>query len=163
MNHAIVIEGVIFESPTREKILEILPDYSVSDIDSILAELQRNAEESEGNTFDILEAWKEQRRAEINSWRDEQFSLPVSFSYAGRVYLSSMDNVSILKCYQDYLPEGTIWTAEDDSDLLLSAEVVSELLNLMQASLSEAYSRIHAEARDKKSIIESATDIIDED
>ncbi|HDY8720448.1 TPA: hypothetical protein RRH83_002398 [Klebsiella pneumoniae] len=163
MNHAIVIEGVVFENPTREKVLETLPDYDVSEIDNILAELQRSTDASEQNTFNILEAWKEQKRAEINSWRDAQFILPVTFTYDGKAYLSSMDNVSILKCYQDYLPDGTIWTAEDDSDLLLNARVVSELLNLMQASLSETYSRIHAEARDKKSLVESATDIIGEE
>jgi len=158
MTHSIFVDGISFTDPTKEQLMNALPERSENEIDIILSDYISDAGLASVN-YDELDAWKEQQRSVVNSWRDDQFKVSIIFNYSGRPFRATLDYVNILKSYLDYLPAGTIWTDENDSDMMLSQDDISGLISAMQESISEAYSDIHREARERKNFINQSTTI----
>lgn len=160
MSHSVFVDGVMFTDPTKEQLMSALPERPEEEINLILMEYISDSDAAKVD-YDMLEAWKEQQRSAVNSWRDDQFKAPVIFNYSDRPFKATLDYIGILKSYQDYLPEGAIWTDENDSDMILSQEDIAGLISAMQESLSETFSDIHRNARARKNIINQCTSIPD--
>ncbi|HIC0671706.1 TPA: hypothetical protein ACWZTV_001986 [Klebsiella pneumoniae] len=159
MNHTLIIDGVSLTDPSSESIREIFPDLPEDAVQEILDNYALDANRPMLSEFEPLNAWKTEQRNNVNAWRDSCLLLPVLFTYADKEFKATLENLNILKAYDDYLPPDAIWTAEDDTDLLLMPSVVSGILAAMQIALSEQYSLIHREARARKEEIEAATQI----
>ena len=104
-----------------------------------------------------LEALREQRRAEINAWRDQQEMSGIVFGHAGRRWDGGL---RVRACLNPVvllpgLPEGFFWTDADNNDVPVTQPDLIELNAAHEAAITVQGFRIHARQREMKQAIEN--------
>lgn len=103
-----------------------------------------------------LDTLREQHRAEINAWRDQQEMAGIVFEHAGRQWDGGLRVRSRLSPVVSLpeLPEGFFWTDADNNDVpVIQSELVA-LNAAHEAAITTQGFRIHARQREMKQEIE---------
>lgn len=104
-----------------------------------------------------LEALREQRRADINAWRDQQEMSGIVFEHAGRRWDGGLRVRSRLSPVVSLLglPEGFFWTDADNNDVPVTQTELVALNAAHEAAITAQGFSIHAHQREMKQAIEA--------
>ncbi|MCG9095312.1 DUF4376 domain-containing protein [Laribacter hongkongensis] len=102
------------------------------------------------------EALREQRRSEINAWRDEQEMAGIVFEHAGRHWDGGLRVRSRMSPVVSLpgLPEGFFWTDADNNDVPITQPELVALNAAHETAITAQGFRIHARQREMKQAIE---------
>lgn len=107
-------------------------------------------------TTDQLEALREQARARVNTWRDEQEAAGIVFEHAGRSWDGGLVVRTRLAGLQSLqaLPDGFFWTDAEDVDVPMTLAALAALHAAHEAAIVARGFEIHVRQRELKADIE---------
>lgn len=111
---------------------------------------------------EMVEAGKEQKRQEINAWRDAQEHASYVFKFNdhswdyGKVSQARLEPVAML-AKRGQLPEGFFWTDAHNNDIPMTADEVMALEAAMIGAMVAKGFEIHRHQRELKAALDKLT------